>query len=491
MKKQIRKVLNGLQTRLTITYTIVTVALLLIYTITLLGWLMWWLNSERANEIEYLENVFQHVAPTAKIYFEQNDFEGLQSWADQRYQSKLAAPAETETADIEAAPFAANHPFFILNTDGEIVALAPFESDMIGTTYIPPNQVSAEWFREQSLNQTVDILDQYRLLNDGSWFVIFPVQAEVGSKAWGTLVLNIEPSPSFLNAFLPAFGVLVWVSALILFIVVIPMGALFGYIMAKNLTQRLAKLEAVADAYSQGNFSVETEDKSKDEIGRLGVRLKQMAQQIEGLLDNRQELAALEERNRLARELHDTVKQQNFATLMQVRAAKNLAYEKRDSEVALEHLEMAENMLKQSQQDLKAVIDELRPPQLEGHGLPKALRQLTHGWTKHSNIPTNLAIQGERPVPLSIEQTLYRIAQETFANIDRHSEAKQVDIELSYQPHSVSLTVRDDGKGFDLEAAKRGFGLSSMEQRVTEAGGRLTITSGENKGTQVTAEITL
>ena len=221
------------------------------------------------------------------------------------------------------------------------------------------------------------------------------------------------------------------------------------------------------------------------------VRLKQMAQQIETLLQTRQDLALLEERNRLARELHDTVKQQNFATLMQVRAAKNLAQQERDPEVAMQHLATAESLLKQSQEDLKTVIEELRPVQLEGRGLPTALRQFVQAWSVQNGMSAHVPVHEERPLPLNLEQPLYRVAQEALANIARHSQATAVAVELHYQSESVSLKITDNGQGFDLNDGKRGFGLSTMQQRIAETGGHFTIESKLGVGTAVEATINL
>ena len=500
MKDRIRQAFSSLQTRLTLTYTAVTVAALLVLEILILGGLMGIMASYRVNESEYLLKTILELTPRSIDYFERNDFDGMQSWVTKTYDSGQASSTPIDLGEIAASPFAQGHPFVILDPEGTIIALAPFDEQEIGKTYTPPAEVGQEWFIDRVNSNgfgirlgddEADPLDLFTPLKDGSWYVVIPVQSISGSKVWGTMVLNILPAPAILTAYLPVFSSLVGITAVILLIGVTPLGAIFGYIMARNITRRLAKLETVADAYSQGDFSVAPEDESQDELGRLGSRLKQMAQQIEGLLDNRQELAALEERNRLARELHDTVKQQNFATIMQVRAAKNLAKKGEDADVALEHLEIAENLLKQSQQDLKGTIEELRPVQLEGYGLPTALRKLTQSWSKHSQMNTNITIQGERPLSLAIEQTLYRVAQEAFANIGRHSDAKKVEVNLRYAPQSITLSICDDGKGFDLDSAQNGFGLSTMHQRMTEANGRLIVDSKPSQGTKITAEVDL
>lgn len=500
MKDRIRNALNSLQTRLTLTYMIVTVAALLVLEILLLGGLMGVMSSFRVNESEYLLNVILLLTPKATDYFERNDLDGMQEWASDQFESGYASEQPQEVGDSAAASFAKTHPFLILDAQGKIQAMAPHNPESVGQLYTPPPEIDSDWFNEQAavkgfgtdlFNAEVNPLEQFKPLRDGSWYVVIPVQSTSGSKVWGSMVLNILPAPAFLTAFLPVFGSILGWTALLLLIGVLPLGALFGYVMARNITRRLANLETVADAYSQGDFSVVPQDGSKDEIGRLGARFKQMAGQIENLLENRQELAALEERNRLARELHDTVKQQNFATIMQVRAAKNLAKKGESSEVALEHLEIAEDLLKQSQQDLKGTIEELRPVQLDGHGLPTALRQFAKSWSIQSNITADVAVTGERMVPIEIEQTLYRITQEALANIERHSSAQHVDLQLSYSQQAIQLTIKDDGQGFDTESAKRGFGLSTMQQRITEINGQLDILSKPTEGTAVSAEVKL
>ncbi len=479
MRHRIRTAMSSLQTRLTLTYTLVTVAALLALEILLLGGLMGVAITTQFDEFFFLTDMETELALQASDYLQRHDLAGLQKWTTETYASKNAS---------EFYVFAPYHPFVIFDLDGMVVAQAPFKREAIGQTYSPPDEIDPVWFTNRAIKGEFDLYDQYQPLVDGSWYFLAPVQTDVDEDVWGTMVLNVIPAPR-VPTYLSLFGSIVGLTAVVLLIGVTPFGALFGYMMARNMVRRLTNLETVAEAYSQGDFMVEPQDDSQDEIGRLGVQFKQMAQQIETLLQSRQELAALKERNWLARELHDTVKQQIFATLMQVRAAKNLAQQGIDAETVLGHLETAENLLKQSQQDLKGVIEELRPAQLADHDLPAALHQFTKSWSAQNNITVDLAVQGEHPLSLTVEQTLYRVVQEAFANIARHSAASHVDVLLHYTPQSVSLSIIDNGQGFDPQTVQHGFGLSTMRQRVTEANGQLTVTSTHGQGAEVIAKI--
>ena len=207
------------------------------------------------------------------------------------------------------------------------------------------------------------------------------------------MVLSLAAPPPFETAVLwpaitslaPRAAWLVALTAIGLLLAVAPFGALFGLVMSRGLTRRLAALSAAADAWSEGNFQPCRPDTGADEISLLGRRLRRMAERIQTLLQSQQELAALEERNRLARELHDTVKQQSFATLMQVRAARNLLAT--EPAAAEQHLAEAEQLIKTSQKELGRLIAELRPAALEGQGLADALREYAATWAEHSHIP--------------------------------------------------------------------------------------------------------
>jgi signal transduction histidine kinase len=113
-------------------------------------------------------------------------------------------------------------------------------------------------------------------------------------------------------------------------------------------------------------------------------------------------------------------------------------------------------------------------------------------WQAHTGIGVWTAISGERPLPLEVEQALYRVVQESLANIARHAEADQVTLSLSMAAGQVSLEIADNGRGFEPDAvAPNSLGLTGMQQRMAEVGGCLSVESKLSAGTKVRAEIKL
>ncbi|WP_420630617.1 histidine kinase [Candidatus Leptofilum sp.] len=266
-------------------------------------------------------------------------------------------------------------------------------------------------------------------------------------------------------------------------------GTIFGFIASRSFSRRLRQLGQTAESWSQGDFSAYVQDESGDEIGQLARRLNQMAEQLQNLVQTRAELATLEERNRLARDLHDSVKQQVFATAMQLGAAQTML--ESDLATAKTHLQEAEQLARQAQQELTGLIQELRPAALEGKGLGEALRGYAADWSRRTSIAADVKISGERPLPLQVEQPLFRVAQEALANVARHSGANRVTLHLAWQDDTFTMTISDDGQGFDTEATAYGLGLSSMQERLAAVNGRLATHSMPGQGTQLTATVPL
>jgi signal transduction histidine kinase len=264
----------------------------------------------------------------------------------------------------------------------------------------------------------------------------------------------------------------------ILIIAVIALiGLVTGALISANLRGRIVRIAAAAQAWSQGDFSSPVRDRSGDELGRLARDLNRMAERIQTLLASRQALAVVEERNRLARDLHDTVKQHVFANALLVRAARKQL--DRDPDAARARLEEAERLAEQTQQELINLIGALRPAALADKGLMGMLRAHAEEWSQRTGISVDLRAQGERLTPLDVEEAYYRIAQEALTNVARHSDASHVEMQLAWADESLAMTIRDDGQGFVLEeSAGKGLGLASMRERVEALGGALTIDSG-------------
>ena len=215
-----------------------------------------------------------------------------------------------------------------------------------------------------------------------------------------------------------------------------------------------------------------------------------MVEQLQTLLHTRDELSRVEERNRLARDLHDTVKQQTYAARMQLTAAKNLLAS--DPAVATGHIDTALQLNRETQQELKLIIDELRPAALQGNGLVQALHDYAVRWQEHTGIQVEITTNGKRPLPLDVEQALYRVLQESLSNVARHAAADAVVLSLAMTSDKVTLTVTDNGRGFEPDTVSPiSYGLAGMKARIEEVGGTLKVDSTLSGGTTVSAEVQL
>jgi signal transduction histidine kinase len=195
------------------------------------------------------------------------------------------------------------------------------------------------------------------------------------------------------------------------------------------------------------------------------------------LYEASQELSVLEERNRLARELHDALTQSLFGLRLRLEAG----------DVA-----GAGDLLEEIFAELRSLILQLRPPALALEGLAPSLAKHLDVVGRTHGIGTRLDATSVGPLGADVEQALFRIAQEAVTNAVRHAEATQVVVRLDRDGDQVVLEVSDDGQGFDPEAraiSARRLGLVSMRERAAQLGGRLQIDSVLGKGTTVRAEV--
>ena len=199
-----------------------------------------------------------------------------------------------------------------------------------------------------------------------------------------------------------------------------------------------------------------------------------------------QELAVLEERNRLARDLHDSVKQQVFAISMQLSAARTALSE---NDKAYQPVAQAEKLAQQAGTELTSLIHQLRPQPLESKKLPAALREYIAEWSKQNNIETHLSVNDDLPLTVHEEQTLFRVIQEALSNVARHSHATSTSVELLHVDSEILLCVADNGKGLDVEHVQKGVGLDSMRERLAQIGATFHVLSEKDGGTQITAKL--
>jgi signal transduction histidine kinase len=222
------------------------------------------------------------------------------------------------------------------------------------------------------------------------------------------------------------------------------------------------------------------------QVERARVRNQQLVDELQAAQQRLRELAVIEERNRLARDLHDSVKQQVFAVSMQLGAARALLEEQNR---AYGPVTEAERLAKQAGAELTTLIRELRPPNLESQTLPAALQDYVTAWSRQNGIMAEVKADGVSAIPLLSDETLFRVAQEALANVARHSQARHVTVELADQGEEIVLTVEDDGRGFDLRQVEKGIGLDSMRERLEALGGRLDLSSRMSGGTKVMATL--
>ncbi|KFZ43015.1 sensor histidine kinase [Anoxybacillus flavithermus] len=195
-----------------------------------------------------------------------------------------------------------------------------------------------------------------------------------------------------------------------------------------------------------------------------------------------------EERNRLARELHDSVSQQLFAASMMMSA---LMETYTGSEQAKKQLKLVEQMIHQSQLEMRALLLHLRPIQLKGKSLQDGMKELLMELAQKVPMEIKWKIE-EVTLDRGVEDHLFRILQESVSNTLRHAKANMLEVLLLERDGFVLLRLSDDGVGFDVERTKSGsYGLQHMYERAAEIGGTLKIVSVKNKGTRLEVKVPL
>jgi signal transduction histidine kinase len=206
------------------------------------------------------------------------------------------------------------------------------------------------------------------------------------------------------------------------------------------------------------------------------------------LLTQAREAGVLDERQRMAREIHDTVAQGLAGIIAQLHAADGTD----DAAQRRRHLDSAVELARESLAEARRTVQAIGPPTLDTAQLPEALAEVSTKWAEANAVPVEMTTTGDaKPMHPEIEVTLLRVTQEALQNIAKHGKADRVGITLSYMEDQLALDVRDDGIGFEPEKIKagkgKGYGLSAMRQRVGRLAGSLSIESEPGRGTVVSA----
>lgn len=211
------------------------------------------------------------------------------------------------------------------------------------------------------------------------------------------------------------------------------------------------------------------------------------------LSDRGARLGAIEERNRLAREIHDSLAQGLTATALQLESADSLLDDSSGTRDIRRPLQRALSLTRSNLEEARRSVLDLRAAPLEGRPLAEALRSLVKGWeSEHGTNARFKAVNAGRPLPPRTEVGLYRICQEALSNAARHAGAERVTVRLVATPEQVRLAVEDDGRGFDdSEVPENRYGLTGMNERARMIGGGLEIWSEAGKGTRVEVTVPL
>lgn len=223
-----------------------------------------------------------------------------------------------------------------------------------------------------------------------------------------------------------------------------------------------------------------TEYQSRQKLAMANQRLRRYSLLVE-------DQATLQERNRIARELHDSIG--HCLTAQSIQLENVSVWFDRNQEKAKGHLETARSLSKEALASVRQSVSKLRQEPLNGLALPEAIRALLQDYEQHTKLPIQAEIEISESVPKETAIALYRLIQESLTNITKHAHAKQVKISLQEIEERYTLTIADDGRGFTLSTNQRGFGLTSMRERTEAVKGTFDIQSSPGAGCRIWVEI--
>ena len=271
------------------------------------------------------------------------------------------------------------------------------------------------------------------------------------------------------------------------FIILVPsvsivIGILFGFMSGQFWKKELQVVDEGLHQMEEGR-PLELESSSLPEIQTISTRMNKIQKQIieqaklsqrlatEAALDQDKQMQEIvfQERNRLARELHDSVSQQLFAASMMMSAI-NETKDSTENEIEAKQLKLVEEMIHQSQLEMRALLLHLRPVALKGKSLQEGMEELLMELMQKVTMDIKWKLE-DFPVEKGVEDHLFRILQESVSNTLRHSKASQFEVLLIKRDGFIILRVTDDGVGFDVDEQKAGsYGLQNMYERAVEIG---------------------
>lgn len=225
------------------------------------------------------------------------------------------------------------------------------------------------------------------------------------------------------------------------------------------------------------------------ELARALAHQAMLALQLTRLARDSREAAVMEERNRLARDIHDTLAQGFTGVIMQLQAARGAA-ERANLAAATQHIQRAEDLARQSLGEARRSVRALRPRSLLHGTLGMAMDEMLKQMTSGTGLKAEFHLEGEpHPLPPAWEDTLLRVVQESLTNTLKHSGARAFHATLAFVTNGVRLRLTDDGCGFDAHDRRQGLGLLGMQERIDRIRGRCSVVSRPAAGTAITVEL--
>ncbi len=291
-------------------------------------------------------------------------------------------------------------------------------------------------------------------------------------RAWGELRQLGEDRPLLSGPFA-------------LLIAIVPVGVLFGLLTSRRLVRRVRRLERATAAIADGDYTFNLPVSGRDEVGRLEANFTTMTRQLGSALAAERQRATDDarsaERARIAREIHDAISQHLFGLRM-------TAAGMRRADPGNQQAQAIERISEEAQRDLQMLLIELRPASLDGAGLAPTLQEICAAYHDRLGVTVDASLD-DVTAPAPVEHALLRITQEACANAVRHGNARRLAVSMIRLDGHVELAVRDTGTGFDPAAPHGGSGLDHIRDRVAELGGTVEIDSAPGRGTALTVRV--
>jgi two-component system, NarL family, sensor histidine kinase LiaS len=316
----------------------------------------------------------------------------------------------------------------------------------------------------------------------GAFIIVFPISD--WSELWNRHFMDI-PFIIFIPSFSIAIGILLGIVT-----------GIFWRRQFQSVEHSLHQLEQGKQIGLNEKQSIPEMQGIADQIDKIGRQISEQAKLSQRLATEKvedQEARIQEiieqERNRLARELHDSVSQQLFAASMMMSAINTTKQSTNEEDREAKQLKMVEEMIHQSQLEMRALLLHLRPVALKNKTLQEGIEELLIELSQKVTLEIKWKVEAF-PLDKGIEDHLFRILQESVSNTLRHSKANKLEVLLIKRDEIVILRIVDDGVGFEVDNMKAGsYGMQNMHERALEVGGTLKVISVQSKGTRLEVKV--